>query len=193
MLFIFYLNTNQRIQIFRCVICEEFSFSHICKNCKKLLKPEFIKKDDVISFYRYEDIEFLIKFKYEKFGSFIFKELSYPFYLFSKNYPEILNVIPIDDRVDKGYSHTAILVNAMKKDNKLYSTLHSQNSVKYAGKSLEFRLNNKRDFKYTGPKNIDVVLVDDIVTTKTTINEAKEVLKKDNVNVLFSLVLADLR
>ena len=165
----------------------------ICSKCKSLLKPEFIKKDDVISFYKYEDIEFLIKFKYEKFGSFIFKELSAPFSLFSKSYPEVLNVIPIDDRIEKGYSHTAILAKAMKKDKKLYSTLHSKSNIKYAGKSLEFRLSNPRDFKYTGSKNIDVVLVDDIVTTKTTINEAKEVLKKYNVNVLFSLVLADLR
>ena len=175
------------------MVCKEFSLSHICKNCKSLLKPEFIRKDDVISFYRYEDIEFLIKFKYEKFGSFIFKELAAPFFLFSKNYPEVLNVIPIDDKIDKGYSHTAILAKAMKKDNKLYSTLHSKNNIKYAGKSLEFRLSNPREFEYKGPRDIDVVLIDDIVTTKTTINEAKEVLKRENVNVLFSLVLADLR
>ena len=135
----------------------------------------------------------MIKYKYEKFGSFVFKELSFPFSFFSKNYPHILNIIPIDDKVDKGYSHTAILANAMQKDKKLYSTLHSQTDVKYAGKSLEFRLNNPRNFKYCGPKNIDVVLVDDVVTTGTTLNEAKEVLKKYNINVLFSLVLADLR
>ena len=81
----------------------------------------------------------------------------------------------------------------MKKDNKLYSTLHSKSSVKYAGKSLEFRLSNPRNFEYKGPKEIDVILVDDIVTTGTTLNEAKEVLKKYGVNVLFCLVLADLR
>ena len=175
------------------MVCNKFSLTHICKNCKKLLKPDFFRKDDIISFYKYEDIEVLIKFKYEKFGSFIFKELSSPFALFSKNYPKVLNIIPIDDKIDKGYSHTAILANAMKKDKKFFSTLHSKNSVQYAGKSLEFRLSNPRNFEYFGPKGIDVVLVDDIVTTKTTINEAKEVLKKYNVNVLFSLVLADLR
>ena len=175
------------------MICGKFSFSLLCKDCKNLLKPEFIKKGDVISFYRYEEIEFLIKYKYQKFGSFIFKELSFPFYLFSKNYPDRLNIIPIDDNVDKGYSHTAILAKAMKKDKKLYSTLHSQNNVKYAGKSLAFRLNNPRNFKYIGPKNIDVVLIDDVVTTGTTLKEVKDVLKQYKVNVLFSLVLADLR
>jgi len=135
----------------------------------------------------------LIKFKYQKFGSFIFKELSSPFSLFSKNYPYRLNVIPIDDKIDKGYSHTAILAKSMRKDKKLYSVLQAKSNIKYAGKSLEFRLNNPRNFKYKGPKNIDVILVDDILTTGTTINEAKNVLKKYNVNVLFSLVLADLR
>ena len=175
------------------MVCDGFSVNHICKSCKRLLKPEFIKKDDVISFYKYENIELLIKYKYEKFGSFIFKELATSFSLFSKKYPHKLNVIPIDDKIDKGYSHTAILANAMKKDKKLFSTLHSTNNIKYAGKSLEFRLNNPREFKYFGPKGIDVVLVDDIVTTKTTLKEAKEVLKKHNVNVLFSVVLADLR
>jgi len=81
----------------------------------------------------------------------------------------------------------------MKGHNIFYSSLVSMSNISYAGKSLYFRLNNSRNFKYTGPKHIDVVLIDDIVTTKTTINEAKETLKKYNVNVLFSLVLADLR
>ncbi len=194
MRFIFYSNTNLRIKkIFKCILCGKYSISFICKNCKKTLRPSFIKKDDVISFYKYEDIEYLIKFKYEKFGNFIFKEFSFAFYLFSKNFSNKLNIIPIDDKTDKGYSHTAILANAMKKDKKLYSTLHSKNRVKYAGKSLEYRLNNPRNFEYRGPENIDVILIDDIVTTKITINEAKKVLKTRNVNVLFSLVLADLR
>jgi len=58
---------------------------------------------------------------------------------------------------------------------------------------LEFRINNPRNFKYYGNKNIDVILIDDVVTTATTINEAKEVLKKYNVNVVFCLVLVDKR
>jgi competence protein ComFC len=74
----------------------------------------------------------------------------------------------------------------------LFNTLHSTNDIKYAGQSLEFRLNSPRNFKYKGPKNIDVILVDDIKTTGTTLNEAKEVLEKFGVNVYLSIVLADL-
>jgi competence protein ComFC len=74
----------------------------------------------------------------------------------------------------------------------LFNSLHSTNSVKYAGKSLEFRLNNPRKFRYKGPKNIDVILIDDIKTSGITLNEAKETLKKYGVRVYLSIVLADL-
>jgi len=174
-------------------LCEKFSISLICKDCQKLLIPSFYKKDDVISFYKYEEIEVLIKYKYHKFGDRVFKYLSKPFKKFALTFPDKLNIIPIEDKKNRPFSHTAILARSMKKHNIFYSSLISMNDISYAGKSLEFRLNNSRNFKYTGPENIDVILIDDIVTTKTTINEAKETLRKYNVNVLFSLVLADLR
>ena len=40
-------------------------------------------------------------------------------------------------------------------------------------------------------ENIDVILIDDIVTTGSTLEEAHDALKKHDVNVLFALVLAD--
>ncbi len=174
-------------------MCGDFSYNIICDNCQKLLTPGFYKNDDVISFYKYEDIEFLIKYKYKKFGDKVIKYLSRAFYKFGKYYPDKLNIIPIDDNPKKGFSHTAILARAMKKHKIFYNTLRQTSNVSYAGKSLEFRLNNPRDFIYTGPENIDVVLIDDVLTTGSTVNEAKELLKKYNVNVLFTLVLADLR
>ena len=38
---------------------------------------------------------------------------------------------------------------------------------------------------------LDIVLIDDIVTTGSTLKEAHDALKKHDVNVLFALVLAD--
>ncbi len=134
----------------------------------------------------------LVKAKYNRFGSRVFNVLAKPLGFFAKEFKEKAYIIPIDDDFKKGFSHTAILAKAMHTSTlkPLYSSLIATNKVKYAGKSLEFRLKNPRGFVYKGKKNIDVILVDDIVTTKTTLSEAKDVLKKAGVNVLFSVVLA---
>ena len=73
----------------------------------------------------------------------------------------------------------------------LHSSLLAQNRVNYSGKSLQYRLSNPRDFLYTGKHNIDAILVDDIITTGITLQEAQQVLEQNSVNVLFALTLAD--
>ena len=178
-----------------CLTCSNLSFSIICKNCQKtLLTPSIKKRDDIVSFYQYEEIERLLKYKYHPFGSRVFEVLAKnSFKKFAEVYKEKVYSLSIDDNPKRGYSHTAILNHSLKSKyiTPLYKKLLAQNDITYAGKDLEFRLNNPRDFRYTGIENIDVILVDDIVTTGTTIQEAKEVLKKHNVNVLFCLVLVD--
>ena len=180
-----------------CLICGKFSFEIICKECQNsLLKPNIQKKDDIVSFYPYDEIESLIKYKYHPFGSRIFEILAKnSFKYFSENYKEKIYSISIDDKVKKGYSHTAILNHSLKSKyiTPLYKKLMAQNNINYAGKDLQFRLKNPRNFKYSGQKNIDVILVDDIVTTGSTLNEAKQTLQQYGVNVIFSLVLADKR
>ena len=73
----------------------------------------------------------------------------------------------------------------------LHNVLKAQNRVKYAGESLEFRLNNPRNFFYSGPNDIDAILLDDTITTGTTIEEASRVLKDHNVNLHFALTIAN--
>ena len=180
-----------------CLICDKFSFSIICKECQtKLLTPNIKKRDDVVSFYNYDDIQFLIKYKYNPFGSRVFEILAKnSFAKFKDVYQKNIYSIGIDDNAKKGYSHTAILNHSLKSKyiTPIYNVLLSQNHITYAGQSLEFRKNNPRNFKYTGKKNIEVILVDDIVTTGTTINEAKKVLSEFGVRVAFCMVLADKR
>jgi competence protein ComFC len=184
------------MKIFKCLICKNFSFEVICKKCQnEFLKPNIKIKDNTVSFYNYEEIEWLIKYKYHRFGDGVFKILANnSFRVFAKEIRENFFVVPIDDNVNKGFSHTAILANSMNSKflTPLFNSLYSTNNIKYAGKSIEYRLNNPRNFKYSGPKNIDVILVDDIKTTGTTLNEAKGVLEKFGVNVYLSVVLADL-
>ncbi len=187
----------------KCLICERFSLSHICKICQKtFLKPTISKRkiiDDfyVISFYKYKNIEKLLKTKHKFIGSFIYKILAQnSFKIFAQNYKgkSKIFVLPIDDRVKEFYSHTAILAKEMKNSSfiPLYSKLQAKNQVSYSGKSYEYRLKNPRNFKYLGPKDIDIILVDDIITTGFTIKEAYESIK-DVTKPLFALTLADAR
>lgn len=168
----------------------------MCEKCqKKFLQPKISKKNDVLSFYDYEEIEFLLKFKYHKFGHRVFQILAEnSFKHFAKEIKENFHIIPVDDKIKKGYSHTAVLAHTMKTKylKPLFGVLHAANDIQYAGKSLDFRLNNPRNFKYSGPKNIDVILVDDISTTGLTLNEAKECLKNSGVKVALCVVLANL-
>jgi len=188
----------------RCLICEKLSISHICKNCRiQYLSPNIFKRElssglKVISFYQYDEITDLIKTKNSYLGFYIFKilaESSIKLFLQELNLKTLTYLIPIDDKVSKsGYSHTAILTNKsrVKKTVPLYRSLISQSKVKYIGQSLNFRLENRRDFKIGKniPKNSPLILIDDVITTGSTLNEANEILQKYGVKDIFALTLA---
>jgi competence protein ComFC len=188
----------------RCISCERLSWYIICKKCQNnLLQASFYTRTlennfKVHNFYPYEEIKSLISCKYEFFGDKVFNILAKnSFTEFSKrfNYPNNVYVIPIDDHTRHDFSHTAILAKSLKSNifKPLYNTLKAQNIVKYAGKNLKFRQNHKRDFKYSGPSNIQVILVDDLITTGQTITQAKLCLEKYGCEVLFALTLSDAR
>lgn len=101
--------------------------------------------------------------------------------------------LAIDDVVNDYFSHSAILANSLKSNiiKPYFNVLKATNKVKYAGQNLEFRQNNKRNFIYSGKKFIDIILVDDIVTTGLTMLEAKEIVEKFGCNVLFGIALSD--
>ena len=107
--------------------------------------------------------------------------------------PRKIYVVGVDEHVKYGYSHVALLTHEMshRRVKVLYGTLMAQNEVNYSGKKLQYRLENPRKFLYRGRRGIDVILVDDIITTGTTLREAKEVLEKSGINLLFALTLAD--
>lgn len=189
----------------RCFSCHELSLAILCKKCKKtLLRPEVTVRKigslDVYSFYSYASIEKLLLTKHTPIGHRVYKELASisfkPFMEhFITNDPRDIFIIGVDECIKKGYSHVALLTHAMKtKHSKiLHASLLAQNKISYSGKSLEYRLANPRDFLYSGKNGIEAILIDDILTTGTTIGEARAVLHKSGVDVLFALTLADAR
>jgi competence protein ComFC len=174
-----------------------------CTDCEtKLLAPTVTKRTinglDVYSFFKYQHIEDLLLTKHTPQGFKIYTALAkLSFHPFIKRFIQedsrVVYVIGVDENVKFGYSHVALLTHQMRDKNVsiLHGKLMAQNRVKYSGKKLAYRLENPRDFIYNGVKNIEAILVDDIITTGTTLKEAKQVLEKEGVDVLFALTLAD--
>ena len=190
----------------RCFSCNNFSIEAVCKSCiRDFLTPEMIKKEvgnvEVISFFDYYLTVEFIKSKYTTSGYRVYKFLSQkyiaPFietYTKSLENKKPLYLIGVDENVSRGYSNVAQMVHygSLKSSAiALHNVLKAKNKVKYAGESLEFRLNNPRNFIYSGPSDIDAILIDDTITTGTTIEEASRVLKEYNVNLHFALTLAN--
>jgi competence protein ComFC len=186
----------------KCITCESLSFLIICKKCQDtLLQPSFHKREISKNFYNYSfyplsEIEDLIKSKYYFHGDKVFNILAkLSFYKFAQNFNlnENIIAIAIDDHTRHEFSHTAILAKHLQSQiiTPKYNSLKATNIVKYAGRDQEFRKSNPRKFKINNIESQTIILCDDLITTGTTILEAKKALEKKNNKVLFSLTLSD--
>ena len=167
----------------KCLICESLSLSHICSTCREtFLTPSIYKRKlsnniEVISFYKYSEIKDLLHTKHTDLGFYIYNVLAsqaFAKFALEFNFTSKLVSIAIDDNIKNGYSHTAILNKALtcRDIEPLYNRLRSTNNVSYSGKSKEFRLMNPRNFKINDFKESNVILVDDIITTGSTLRQA---------------------
>jgi len=190
--------------IFKCLLCSNYSLHCICKTCQIIyFTPTFSTRIlscglKVNSFYNYSDIDKFLKTKHTYHGAKLYNLLAKNSFLnFSKKFkfPSLVYILPIDDKLSLDYSHTAILAKRLKSKTlkPIYKALRAKNTLSYSKQTLDFRLKNPRNFDYKFKENIDVILVDDIVTTGTTLTEAYNLLKSKNINVLFALTLADAR
>lgn len=186
----------------KCLLCENFSFSHICKNCQEIfLAPSLYKRKisgvEVLSFYKYNEIKKLLHTKHTDLGYYIYKILAQnSFKKFAESFelPNPVVSIGVDDLpMSGGYSHTAIINKELKSSSiqPLYSKLRAQNRVSYSGKSREFRLLNSRNFQLKNFQAKELILVDDIVTTGATLTQAIQLMQQHNKEVLFCLTLAN--
>ncbi len=186
----------------RCLLCLGWSLSHVCTKCQRTFlspepqKRELFKDFFVYSFYPYSQIKELLLTKHTYLGAYIYTILAKnSFAHFAKAFSAKVLAVPVDDRVGKrGFSHTAILAKSLKSGlvTPRYRTLLAKNRVHYAAKSLRYRLAHPRGFSYTGARG-DIILVDDIVTTGSTLKEAYSVCKSFGANPVMALVLADAR
>ncbi len=169
----------------------------------EFLKPDLHSRKlengvEVFSFYNYDDISELILSKNSYSGFYIFRTLAKnSFKRFAKElrYRKKVHALPIDDKVrDVGYSQTAILSKSLQTENitPIFGSLQAKSDVKYAGKSLKFRKENRRDFEFKKSflKFRVVILVDDVITTGTTLTEASEKVIEEGFTPLFCLTLA---
>jgi len=186
----------------RCLSCSTLSFKIFCKSCQiKLLTPNLYKREVedllVYSLFKYSDISEILTTKHTPIGyrvyKFLGKEILKPFIEeFIKNYNREVYIIGVDEKVKNGYSHIALLTHQLKmaKVKPLHSKLIAKSNITYSGKSREFREKNSREFIYSGKRDIEAILIDDIITTGTTLKEAKEVLERSGVDILFALTIA---
>jgi len=186
----------------KCLICESLSLSHICPTCQDLyLKPSIYKRKlsnsiEVISFYKYSEIKKFLHTKHTDLGFYIYNILaknSFRKFANEFKFPHAITSIAIDDNIKSGYSHTAILNKALKSKNikPLFNKLRAKNSISYSGKTKEFRLLNPRDFEIKKFYEKEIILVDDIITTGTTLSQAIQTAHANKKEVLFCLTLAD--
>ncbi|TKI68974.1 ComF family protein [Sulfurimonas crateris] len=185
----------------RCLMCENLSLSHICKKCQNnFLTPSIYRRKilgniEVISFYKYGDIKELLHTKHTDIGYYIYSILaknSITKFASEFEYPHKVVSIGVDDYTKSGYSHTAILNRALKSRyiKPLFGKLRAKNRVSYSGKTKQFRLLNPRDFELKELNVKSAILVDDIITTSSTLTQAVEALQKENIETLFCLTLA---
>jgi len=186
----------------RCMLCEKYSLTHICKFCQKtFLTPSIYKRKlsngiEVISFYKYDDIKNLLFTKHTDLGYYIYNilaKLSFKKFADEFHTKEKYVSIAIDDKIDTGYSHTAILNKYLRTYNikPIFHTIRALNSISYSGKSKIFRKMNPRNYKIYAFKAKNVILVDDIITTGSTLEEAVKIMRTEDKEVLLCLTLCD--
>jgi competence protein ComFC len=148
----------------------------------------------VYSAYSYKDIKNLLHTKHTYLGAKIFAQLTKHALLpLVKTFTcRDVFALPIDDHTRSGYSHTAIIVHELREIiEPIYCSLRAKNSIRYSGKKLSIREKEKRDFTLTCKENLNVILVDDIVTSGATLKEANAICKMKNIHVAFATTLCD--
>ncbi|MDR2905825.1 MAG: ComF family protein [Helicobacteraceae bacterium] len=185
----------------RCLMCESWSWRLLCPKCQAVIAPSPQTFDlgglRLITFYDYDEIAPLLKAKYRVFGSEIFKvlaEKSFRNFFADLKLDSPAVIAPIDDLAERWFSHTAVLARNCSPPRETaivrYGSLRAESRVKYAGETLAFRRNHPRKFVFKNFPEKNAIILDDLVTTGSTILEAAAVLEDRGKTALFAIALA---
>ena len=169
----------------KCIRCRDIDVNYISN------RSLFLYSGDI------QELLYQYKFKNRKNLSFYFAK--YLSEIISLYYPESI-IVPVPGRKivkkNKGWEHIDLIANILKikyklpvqkilirKGKKAQKTLSREERAE----NLQKNVRKKKKIKKL-PKN--VVLIDDVFTTGTTINECAGILKKAGVEKIFSLTIA---
>jgi len=198
-----------------CGVCGKIDSNSLCKKCELVLKRQadmnIIQEEDkyfneLMYAFKYEgqvrkliiDYKFNEKsYMYLSFVSFLLKDEK----LFEniKNYDTIIPV-PISKKryKERGYNQSLLLAKEIAKQTNLLLVndclVKTKNIIEQSKLNKEDRENNiKGVYELRNRQIIEnkkVLLIDDIYTTGSTVNECSKVLRKGNVSKIGVLTLA---
>ncbi len=185
-----------------CGICDKICKEDLCKKCEinlnNIAKFKIDNYNDKnfkkhLYIFKYEGIikESLIKFKFQE-KVYIYKAFvkilikNKKFCRFLKSYDIIIPVpIHYNRRVKRGYNQSALIAKELAKiieiDYNDKVLLKSVNNIPQSTKNKEDRIQNVIGVYYTKNEeqiyNKKIILLDDIYTTGSTVNECSKILK----------------
>lgn len=198
-----------------CGICGKLDSNFLCKKCEKILelheeqniiKVENMNFEELIYIFKYEGIirENLLKYKFEEksylyktFVNFLLKNDK--IFENMKNYDTIIPV-PISKKRNRqrGYNQSFLIAKEISKytnlkliNNCLFKTKNVIEQSKLTKEEREQNIKNVYSLK-NGDKieSKKILLIDDIYTTGSTVNECCRILKKANPKKIGVVVLA---
>ena len=200
-----------------CGICGKLNQNFLCQKCNNTLKNQakfnvenFQKKEkyfkELLYIFKYEGIirKTILKYKFQE-GSYLYKTFvnfilkNQKFFEFIKSYDTIVPV-PISNKryKERGYNQSYLLAREISRNTMLKlqnrSIIKNKNIIEQSKLNKEERKANIQGvYKLIDSKNIknkNIILIDDVYTTGSTVNECARVLQQARPKSISVLVIA---
>ncbi|MBD1381389.1 ComF family protein [Metabacillus arenae] len=181
-----------------CTVCGRMTEEPVCSDCSRWQnQPEW--KDTLVcnrSTYEYNDFmkEVLAAFKYRGDAELVYV-FKYAFEnTFKKYFQENDMIVPIPSSkerlYERGFNQAKLLAECL--DLSIYEPITRLHHEKQSKKSRQERIQTKNVFQMTSPSaisNQNILLIDDLYTTGTTLRHAAKILLEHGAKSVSSLTL----